>query len=298
MTVIHTGVPTIALNRSTPKEAVCQVFEKVNTGGVELTVFELLTATYAVDDFNLRDDWDARRATWAHEPLLSDFRATDFLQAVTLLSTNSRRAAHLAAIPADDRAPAVSAKRRDILRLPLQDYKEWADPVTNVLPSVARFLHGERIFRARDLPYATQLVPLAAIMAALGDRADRYGVTTQLRQWYWCGVFGELYGGSTETRFAYDLQDVVPWITVGADEPRTVRDAQFQSERLLRLRTRNSAAYKGVYALQMKRGARHFRTGMAIDGRRSLMTGSTSAPIFTRSGVRRTASQTRSPTAL
>ena len=34
-------VPTIDLAKSTPKEAVCQVFEKVNTGGVTLTVFEL-----------------------------------------------------------------------------------------------------------------------------------------------------------------------------------------------------------------------------------------------------------------
>jgi hypothetical protein len=43
-------VPVILLRKETPKEAVCQVFEKVNTGGVSLTVFELLTATYAADD--------------------------------------------------------------------------------------------------------------------------------------------------------------------------------------------------------------------------------------------------------
>jgi hypothetical protein len=48
-------------------------------------------------------------------------------------------------------------------------------------------------------------------------------------------------------------------------EPRTVRDAQFQAERLLTLRSRNSAAYKGLYALQMKRGGRDFRTGNPID---------------------------------
>ena len=40
-----------ALERN-PKEAVCQVFEKVNTGGVALTVFELMTATFAAEDFN------------------------------------------------------------------------------------------------------------------------------------------------------------------------------------------------------------------------------------------------------
>ncbi len=86
-----------------------------------------------------------------------------------------------------------------------------------------------------------------------------------LRQWYWCGVFGEMYGGSTETRFANDLHDVVPWVVREGEEPRTVRDAQFQADRLLTLRSRNSAAYKGLFAIQMKRGARDFRTGNAID---------------------------------
>ena len=47
-------VPAIVLTKETPKEAVCQIFEKVNTGGVSLTVFELLTATYAVSNFRLR----------------------------------------------------------------------------------------------------------------------------------------------------------------------------------------------------------------------------------------------------
>ena len=59
-------VPTIDLARSTPKEAVCQVFEKVNTGGVTLRVFELLTATYAAGDFELRQGLGrAARATRA-----------------------------------------------------------------------------------------------------------------------------------------------------------------------------------------------------------------------------------------
>lgn len=33
-------VPVIKLNKETPKDAVCQVFENVNTGGVSLTVFD------------------------------------------------------------------------------------------------------------------------------------------------------------------------------------------------------------------------------------------------------------------
>ena len=40
-------MPVILLDKNTPKEAVCQVFENVNTGGVSLTVFELVTAIFA-----------------------------------------------------------------------------------------------------------------------------------------------------------------------------------------------------------------------------------------------------------
>ena len=47
--IAHYQVPIIQLKKQTPREAVCQVFEKVNTGGVPLTVFELLTATFAAE---------------------------------------------------------------------------------------------------------------------------------------------------------------------------------------------------------------------------------------------------------
>ena len=49
-------MPVITLDKGTSKEAVCRVFENVNTGGVSLTVFELVTAVFAMDDFELRKD--------------------------------------------------------------------------------------------------------------------------------------------------------------------------------------------------------------------------------------------------
>ena len=258
-------IPTIQLIKSTPKEAVCQVFEKVNTGGVPLTVFELLTATYAADDFNLRDDWAKRQDRLKQYDVLARFEATDFLQILTLLATRERRLASLANEASTDRVPPISCKRRDILRLELSDYQKWADVATTAVERLVPFLHSEHIFDARDLPYATQIVPLGAIFSVLGPRAEGHGVRKRLRQWYWCGVFGEMYGGATETRFALDVHDVLSWLAGDENEPRTVKEAQFQAARLLTLRSRISAAYKGLFALQMKRGGRDFRTGNAID---------------------------------
>ena len=259
-------VPTIDLAKSTPKEAVCQVFEKVNTGGVTLTVFELLTATYAAGNFELRKDWDARRENLARHELLTAVDGTAFLQIVTLLATYDRRRSYVRANPSDDRIPAISCKRRDVLRLSLEDFKRWADVAECGLIRAVPFLHSHRIFQSKDLPYATQLLPLGAIFAWLDKKAEQYATRQKLGQWFWCGVLGEMYGGATETRFANDLEDCVAWVEDdGNGLPRTVQAAQFQAERLLTLRTRNSAAYKGLHALQMKQGSRDFKTGLPID---------------------------------
>ena len=87
MAVFQYKLPVILLDKNTPKEAVCQVFENVNTGGVSLTVFELITAIFAMNDFELRKDWEVRKKQYFSGELLSVISATDFLTACTLLST-------------------------------------------------------------------------------------------------------------------------------------------------------------------------------------------------------------------
>lgn len=254
-------VPVIELGRDTPKEAVCQVFEKVNTGGVTLDVFELLTATFAADDFQLRPDWDERKRIIHSESILAGVSNTDFLQAATLLATEARRSAAIASGTDEDRAPGIGCKRTDMLRLELTEYRRWADPLMAGFKQAARFLHSQHLYDAKFLPYGSQLIPLAAILTVLGSEWEPHAAREKLARWYWCGVFGELYGGSIETRFARDLPQVVRWVRGGGPEPDTIYDAEFAAARLLTLRTRNSAAYKGIYALLLREGARDWMTG-------------------------------------
>lgn len=249
-------VPAIELTKDTPREAVCQVFEKVNTGGVTLTVFELMTATYAADEFNLRDDWNARkvRLTAKHD-VLKAMDGTSFLTAVTLLDSYQRHKAS---------GTPVSCKRADVLRLPLEGFKSFEESLEQGAKRAAELLAEEKIFDDRSIPYATQLVPLSAICAFLAEKTTQHGVKQKLLRWYWSGVLGELYGGANETRFAMDIQDVIAWIE-GGTEPRTVRDANFAPTRLLSLQSRLAAAYKGLAALLMKHGGKDFVSGTPID---------------------------------
>ena len=254
-------MPVIELDKDTPKEAVCQVFEKVNTGGVTLTVFELLTATFAADNYPLRQDWAQRERAIHALPVLADVTNTDFIQAVTLLATRERREVALRDRADEDRAPGIGCRRSEMLGLKVDEYKRLADPLVDGFKAVARFLHSQHLCDARFLPYGSQLIPLAAILTVLGRDWQPLHAREKLARWFWCGVLGELYGGSTETRFARDLPEVLNWIREDGPEPRTVYDAQFASTRLLTLRTRRSAAYKGIYALLLREGARDWKTG-------------------------------------
>lgn len=259
-------VPIIELKKETAKEAVCLVFEKVNTGGVQLSVFELITASYAADGYKLRDDWygskdhsiKSRQKNLAKEPLLTQVESTDFLQAITLLHTLEKRRADIAAGKQGKQVAPVSAKRSSVLDLPLSAYKQWANKVEGGFQLAAKFLKKQSFYAVRELPYRTQIVPLAAVMTQLQERWLEPRIYDKLAQWFWCGILGELYGGAVETRIANDLEELLLWITDDTHIPRTVGDASFQPERLDRLKTRSSAAYKGINVLVLREGAKDF----------------------------------------
>ena len=255
-------MPVIQLTKETPKEAVCQIFENVNTGGVPLTVFELVTATFAADEYDLRDDWNRICNSFKDKKLtvLKDITGANFLAAMTLLVTYKKSLT--------DRI-AVSCKKRDILRLNLEDYKANHDALVGGFESAAAFLSHQGIFSERDLPYSTQLVPLAAIFAFDNERKEKRAFMLGhnldlLAKWYWCGVFGELYGGANEARFALDIANIFEWIS-GGNQPDTVTRSNFQPTRLLSMQTRNSAAYKGVMAMIMQDSPLDFMSGSKMD---------------------------------
>lgn len=271
-------VPVIALDRSTSKEAVCVVFEKVNTGGKPLDAFELVTAMYAASGHELRKDWygdegikgrhqrlaDTLRPADSDAGILAGVGNTDFLQAISLFFTRDRRRAAAQAGKEGKELPAVSSNRQALLDLPLEAYKQYEAQVERGFVQAAKFLHMLHIYRIFDLPYQSQIVPLAAILADIGDAWEHEANRAKLVQWYWNGVFGELYGSAVETRIAKDFMEVPRWLS-GDPEPSTVSETIFRSARLKTMRMRLSAAYKGMNALLMKEGAQDFRSGQKFD---------------------------------
>lgn len=269
-------MPVIRLDKSNGREAVCVIFEKVNVGGKKLDAFELLTAIFAASKFDLRHDWlgDPRhgdpgrlkrmRGLTNPRHVLNDLSSLDFLQACTVLHTRDRRLEAQSAGREGRELPSITCGKAALLQLPVEAYKGYANAIEEGFVEASRFLNNQKIFWEKDVPYPPQLVVLAAVFALMGKDAQTAPAVEKLERWFWCGVLGEIFGSSSESKIARDVPELIEWIG-NTPEPETIQSAYLQLDRLDKLRTRQSAAYKGIHALLMKSGSRDFVTGKTAE---------------------------------
>lgn len=270
-------MPIIRLDRKNSREAICLVFEKVNVGGKKLDAFELVTAIYAADGFDLRADWHGpldggrpgRRTRIIEAPNRRDVLAaianTDFLQSCTLLHTRAVRVARGREGVEGKELPQVSCRRDALLALSLEAYRTHADAVEGGFVAAGGFLNEQKIIWHKDVPYPPQIVGLASAFAILGKTAQTVAAKEKIARWFWSVTLGELYGSTTESRLARDVPELVDWIGGAGPRPRAIDEAVFQKDRLRSMRSRQSAAYKGLHALMMRRGCLDFITGRPAD---------------------------------
>lgn len=270
-------MPIIRLDKKNSREAICLVFEKVNVGGKKLDAFELVTAIYAASNFDLREDWYGPTGKAGTGRLgrmfdrdnprrvLKNIQNTDFLQACTLLHTRRKRLEKAAAGVKESDLPQISCRRDALLGLPLQGYRAHADAVEAGFVEAAGFLNELKIILDKDVPYPPQITALAATLSILGNAAHSAAARDKLAVWFWSIALGEQYGSSTEFKLARDVPELVSWIAHDGPKPRSVEEAIFQQDRLLRLRSRISAAYKAIHALLMRHGCQDFISGKGFE---------------------------------
>lgn len=250
-------IPMTRMDRGTSQIGIGQIFAQANSQGVSMDVFELLTAVFALEDpdFSLAAHWQECEEVLRAYPALDGITRVRFLRGVALLVSSTTGPAR--------------GHRGDILNLSLSDYLWASRDLLAAFERAAEFLADRCIFSVDQVPYSHQLVPLAVILARLSWEdgvLDQPNTWDRINQWYWCGVFGELYGAHAPSiRAGSDVDQVTAWAKGETDElPKTVEDAEFLESRLLTAEE-DSGVYRGLFALLMSRGARDWRTGKPFD---------------------------------
>lgn len=248
-------VPVIRLGRETARAGLGSIFAQANSAGLEMDVFELLTAMFGTEDedISLADDFEKIRGRLDSYPVLDSIDKTGFLTALSMFVTHRRG--------------QTGGQREDILTLTVDDWRASSPVMAEGFVLAAEFLADRSLFTSGQVPYQAQLIPLATILAitkeqpaALNRNADR------LNQWFWCGIFGEVYGtAAVDIRSSRDVDEVAAWVLYDdAPTPKTVEHATFIESRLLSV-DESSGVWQGMFALLMARGARDWRTGKAFE---------------------------------
>lgn len=254
--------PTIDLHPETPLKAVCHIFEKVNTTGITLTVFELLTAILWPQKIDIRKKWRNTKEKLNDLPNMGgvDIDNVTFLQTLSLLSTYANKIAN------PDKRIAVSCKRDDLLEITAKDIEDYWDKAFAGYKEAATILSENGVYSDKILPYKTMLAPLAAICGQL--IIDKGGIKTdiiysKIKQWYWRSVFTWRYSSGAESKSAQDFVQVMSWIN-GGDVPDSVRHYEFNEDMLYEITTIRNATYSGILCLILKNRPLDFKSGFEI----------------------------------
>jgi hypothetical protein len=256
-------VPTISLPRINPGDSeglaeVCTIFEKINSTGVKLSVYDLLTARLYKDKIDLHELWE--RAVDDHHLLDVYSEGTPNEFGVYVLRTIALM-----------RGMEVRSKTLINLK-PAQFKQDWTSAVAYMEKALGRMTKvttdGFGAFDRKWLPYTTMVSTLAAILwyiekNKVGDPGYRL-----MKRWYWSSVFTERYAVSVESTIMRDFQDFGKAVADPEYEMEALRDARTSivDNKAFTLTnvSRVNSLYRGVICLIALRGARDFMANDAI----------------------------------
>ena len=239
---------------------VCAIFEKLNSTGVDLSVYDLLTARLYRSGIRLHDLWSEACMNHIRLRQWSKGKADEHKIGVLILRT-------LALLRGLDPKPRI------LIDLSPTDFeRDWRRAaaameqafrlVTLVSPD------GFGVFGEKWLP-GFGLVPiLAALRSEIDSEKRGERERADLRRWYWCNVFMERYSSAVESKSRKDYVEMKRYWDDPNQEPDVFREAQnwigAPGFRIRSSASYASAVYSGVFCLLAIRNARDWRRGEDI----------------------------------
>lgn len=259
--------PVLSLSKIEPGntgqlEEICTVFEKLNSTGVTLSVFDLLTARLYPQDIKLDELWN--RALEECE-FLRRFEADKSDFGVFLLRMIALK-----------RGQEIKGKA--LIRLTSDGFEEdWAEAVHYLNEAFTRLTSllsdGFGVFNPKWLPSKTMIPLLGSLLAARDALpASRKAFATRvIHWWYWGSTFVARYSGPTETISQRDFVALSRFMASDdAAYPEVFREISMEVLRdgsefsLLSVQRASNIFYKAIMCLLALNGAKDFRNYESI----------------------------------
>ncbi|MFP4029613.1 MAG: DUF262 domain-containing protein [Candidatus Brocadiia bacterium] len=248
-------IPVIQLNADTPEDKVVQTFERINTQGLELGVFDILTARLWTRDIRLRDLWEdiIDDEDYPRLATCSDMIGETRLRELMLKTLALHRGGECKDRNLRQLAPESFA----------EDWENTAGMMDRMLEkAVSPQAGGLGVSRKFGFPY-TALIPTLANMIHHAETNGSFPDGEALKKvykWYWISVFSARYSGSSDTKLYQDMKQLTSWLN-GGDPPNSISEGLNRIPVELDLKSvYRGGKYRAVMSLLLLAGARDFGT--------------------------------------
>lgn len=262
-------IPFVYLEKSVSLNQAATIFERINTKGKVLTVFDLATAKMYRHGIELRSLWDETKKVNGKYPYIAKYsKKIDkmpifLLESIALFYTKSS-----------------SCNRSDILNLyeeitgveKLSFVQCWEDSVfylEEALKKLERFRDGFGVKDEKNIPYEATIPIIASLLHFIAVSGNQSKDNTKLENWYWSVVFSDWFIQGSQGKKTTDYKEVREWFSDDAQLPKVVERARNNVQNIdLKKTQKNSALLRGVMSLIALKGANDFATGQPLEGAR------------------------------
>jgi len=182
-------IPYVSLPPTMELLQVTEIFERINTRGKVLNVFDILIAKLSLYSIDLRQLWDDVEAEY---PKLKTYNSRDKIPVYILQS--------MALIY----HPLSLCGKPDILEIytnvfekidtPFDEaWEEMAKNVNRAILKLENLRDGYGVKNRKSLPYLPTIPILAALLKEIDERSNKVDCNSKLDMWYWASIFSENY---------------------------------------------------------------------------------------------------------
>ncbi len=249
----------------------CEIFERINQGGVKLSIFDLVVASTWSNDFDLKEEVNKLNKQF-------DDNGFGALPPETVLQTISLVVKGQATRPAE-------------LQLTSKEIREVWDDVSIGLKLTIDFLIANLGVKIIEfIPYISMIPMIAYLFIKNNNKSFDSKKVAFIQEWFWKCTFSERYNSSTASLMGEDKRELFDLVLLGkkvsVDFPIIVTSKDLQETKMYRY----SAVRNGVLCILAQLQPRHLKNGGNFELNRNNLSDYNSAErhhIFPRSFLKK-----------
>jgi len=261
-------VSYIELDRNIEVFKVCDIFARINSTGMQLTIFDLLNATLRPKEIYLKDMW--RDVSADLNVVEAEKMRVYLLQTMSILKQGYCSPRYLYYLVPESQKTiklADGSKKKIILISSKEEFIKLWDFVAEKVKETIKTLQNPRDFGAitpKFIPYPSMIPIITALN--IEKRKENYqqkqDVKEKIRKWYWSSVFTKNYSSAVESQMTKDFYELQKWFIDDKKIPNVVNQC-INEINYLDLKSENSqssAVYKAIFNILIQKGAKDLNT--------------------------------------